>query len=179
MTLSSTPTLQAANLEMARAATTPLDMNNASLRELAQVSLTPGTPWTMGSLIGRSSWNMTLVVGDNPFTTAFGYDDGFTGGSPFGSLSPDLVSGQIVSSVSGSADDCAVVIRGSLPKTFWRTLQFRTAFANNPFATVYSADAITYNIIGGIYTVWASFPPIAGLNWAALFGAGVFVSFLN
>lgn len=175
MTLPATPTLQQANVEMGRSAAQVLDMNDSTLRDLAKVSLVSGTPWQMSSLAGKTMVNLSFNVGKDPSFAIYGYNSG----SPaYGSVSPTGVLGGSVRFVAASGDGTGlqIGINGALVSNFFTTVLFRDSVNSAPFGRLLTTNAITFDVVAGIYGQW---------NWdpdfllSSRFGQTIVLSFIQ
>lgn len=177
MTLPATPTMQLVNTELGRAPGSAWDMNNdLSARQLALASLTPGVPWALSSLAGKSCYVQTMGVGNDG--GIFGFNDpALGGGNAYGFMSPRVVAGAVVYGLN-NLGACTVKIQGALPPGFWTTIEFKDSLASQAFARVYSSQAATYSVIGGgAYTLWSNFP--FGPDLAARLGSTIYALFMN
>ena len=156
MTIPSAFSMQDVNNELGRTPTLAFDMNDVTVRDLAKVSLTANSAWSMASLQGKQAGNVTVGVGFAGSLNNYGFNDGSDGGGTYGSCSPGSLLGQDVQGLKNGGSNTSLIVSllGVLAQTFWTTLLIRTSFNSAPIARLLSSAATQFVTVGGVRSEW-------------------------
>lgn len=96
-----------------------LTMDSVQLRTLAGVSRTPGTPWQLSSLYGKSCSSHIVLLGNSP--SAPGFVNGV-----WGAINPTTFRGNVIGQFAQnlSGFNFAFSVTGVFAQTFFRTIMF-------------------------------------------------------
>jgi hypothetical protein len=126
-------------------------MERTDIRGLAQVSFTPGTPWAMSSLAGKSCENFQLNIGfDGSFT--YGCNQGV-----FGATGPTTVFGVNLEKIALLASDqFEFQVAGTWAQNVFKYLYLRNTptIAGTAVATILDTAAASVFIQTGTSTYW-------------------------
>lgn len=168
MTIGASPSLGAIRTELGRSGAN-FNMNDAGVRFFGQAPSTPGSAYTMGTFIGKSSTNTTLFVGTS------GGLYGYAAGS-FGNISDGYFRGQWIRGIYGiPASQFFVDLDGVLPISFFNGIQFYSGSLDGTrIFSLTSASASLVSIGGGTATRWQWVGVPAEVSLSPYLGQNVF-----
>jgi len=174
MTIGASPSMSAINTEMGVASTLPINMDDAFVRFFGQAPSTPGSAYSMGTFIGKSSENFALFVGQSG--GQYGYVRATFGNISGGGLFRGN-SVRTIELITGAQTDMYIELDGLHPIGFFNGIQFRSTDLSGPLiGTRHTALSATYSQIAGTFTRWL-FSNVSD-SWAPYVGQNIFFNWV-